>query len=90
MSTSSDGYPGQSVGLTNARDLQEAMLIIRHMLKAILKLRVSMLALSDRSQDAASVEEAMGVLHLMRDRYCREISDDELMEMYREVAANEI
>ena len=80
----------QLIVLTNARDLQESMLIIRHMLKAILKLRVSMLALSDRSQDAASVEEAMGVLHLMRDLYCREISDDELMEMYREVAANEI
>ncbi len=69
----------------SVREVQKASQFIQEMLKTVLKMRVSMLALSDRSDHPIDPNTSMEVLRTMRDRYASSVSDEELMEMYEEV-----
>ena len=69
----------------SVREVQKASQFIQEVLKSILKMKVSMLALSDRSDHPIDPDTSMEVLRTMRDRYASSVSDGELLEMYEEV-----
>lgn len=72
------------------REVQVAAQFIQDVLKTLLRMKVSLLALSDRGDHPIDPENSMEVLRTMRDRYASSVSDEELLEMYREVADRDI
>ena len=60
-------------------------LFIQNVLKTILEMKVTMLALSDRSDHPIELDASMEILKTMRDRYASTVSDEDLMELYQEV-----
>ena len=54
-------------------------------LKTILKMKITMLALSDRGDHPIDPEDSMDILKTMRDRYASSVSDEELLQLYQEV-----
>ncbi len=64
------------------REVQTAAMFIQEVLKTVLKMRVTLLALSDQDDRPLDAEAAFEILKIMRDRYALSVSDKELLEMY--------
>ena len=70
-------------------ELQAGAQFIQEMLKTVLRVRVTMLALSDQKDHPIDAGACLEVLKTMRDRYASSVSDEELLQMYREVAQHD-
>ncbi len=67
------------------REIQNVAQFIQEVLRSILKMKITMLALSDRRDHPIDPAESMEILKTMRDRYASTVSDEELLKLYREV-----
>ncbi|MBR4472439.1 MAG: hypothetical protein IKS55_02270 [Oscillospiraceae bacterium] len=74
----------------SVREVQVAAQFIQDVLKTVLRMKVSLLAFSDRGDHPIDPEASMEVLKTMRDRYASSVSDEELLDMYREVAERDL